>query len=113
MTAIDIPIINAVVISTGNPETNPLRPVIVPIRISIAYIVYFKPNFRLSIGASEAKTPMHMTGTEVSKLTWVFDKDSCSRIVSSIGPIDVIAGRKFMDTAKIVKRIRIEFCVFI
>jgi len=54
-----------------------------------------------------------MTGTEVSKLTWVFDKDSCSRIVSSIGPIDVIAGRKFMDTAKIVKRIRIEFCVFI
>ena len=53
-----------------------------------------------------------MTGTAVSRLTCAFDNDNCSRMVSSIGPMDVIAGRILMEIAKIAIIMRTVFRFF-
>lgn len=102
-TAIARPIRNAVISNVENPGTNPRRAVATPKTESISNKVNLEPYFLLRTVASDAKIPIHKTGTVVRRLACALDRDSDVRIVSISGPTDVIPKRRLSEIAAMTK----------
>lgn len=112
-TAIARPIRNAVISSVEKPGKKPRSAVATPKTDSISIKVNLEPYFLFKTVASDAKIPIHNTGTVVRRLACALDSDSDVRIVSISGPTDVIPRRRLSEMAAMTKSSKKVFLLYI